>query len=506
MDPGADMIRTPILIGLAVLVGSAVLTPQAGHTLQQIEPARDVRQAEDGERSLRLQRSPSQPLPVLNRLPQEVLDNDDWLDELGPPGRTGEVVFLFPGDEQAEQVPYEIIDGYAVHGGDIILGTEEEILAAEQAASNNGDLRTVQNPLAVQNNTRFRWPGGVLVYQLAEDLPPELRADIEEGISLITDHTDLVLVERTTQRHHIYVNYKGSGCWSHIGRRGGRQTLGLSDDCGPGSVAHEFLHAAGFRHEQQRADRNDHVRVIWNNIRDNREHNFHRYRHVVALGPYDYQSIMHYPFDAFGRLDAEGNKRTTLEPLVPGTPMGPTGRLTALDIAGIAEAYGTRQCVNFRPRRLAVEERADGWAVVLRRPMRSPVLARFGEGAGAEANARGALAMMRHYGIDEQCSVRLNDSQGPVVHFVNDAPPQGAWPSERCDAFDPLTLAAVEYGRNRWRVTHTLRRSGERRSYILAADLDMSDAYRLIDAVQEGGYRRRCFIGRGEGAWIYWRA
>ena len=51
------------------------------------------------------------------------------------------------------------------------------------------------------------------------------------------------------------VNY-ASGCWSYIGMIGGGQDLHLADGCfSMGTIEHEFFHALGVHHEQNRPDR-----------------------------------------------------------------------------------------------------------------------------------------------------------------------------------------------------------------------------------------------------------
>lgn len=63
-----------------------------------------------------------------------------------------------------------------------------------------------------------------------------------------------------------------------IGRDGGQQLLSLGDDCVyVGIVVHEFMHAVGFWHEQSRADRDEFVTVLWDNIQQGRCSEIHIY-------------------------------------------------------------------------------------------------------------------------------------------------------------------------------------------------------------------------------------
>lgn len=57
-------------------------------------------------------------------------------------------------------------------------------------------------------------------------------------------------------------------CWSTVGRNGGQQLLSLSvSGCmDRGIIQHELLHALGFHHEHNRSDRDQHVRINWENV------------------------------------------------------------------------------------------------------------------------------------------------------------------------------------------------------------------------------------------------
>ena len=69
---------------------------------------------------------------------------------------------------------------------------------------------------------------------------------------------------------------------------------------------HELMHAAGFWHEQSRADRDEHISINWNNIQSGMEFNFLKYdlNKIDHLGAeYDTCSIMHYGSQAFTKVD-----------------------------------------------------------------------------------------------------------------------------------------------------------------------------------------------------------
>ena len=54
------------------------------------------------------------------------------------------------------------------------------------------------------------------------------------------------IIPRTTETDYIEV-IRGSGCWSYVGKQGGKQQLSLKQGCAydVGTPAHEFMHAIG---------------------------------------------------------------------------------------------------------------------------------------------------------------------------------------------------------------------------------------------------------------------
>lgn len=112
---------------------------------------------------------------------------------------------------------------------------------------------------------------------------------------------------RPNDRDYISIQSGNSGCWSSVGRIGGKQAVNLqSPGCvrKVGTVIHELLHVVGFLHEQNREERDDFVRINSGNIRSGYEINFNKARPGEATGfgvRYDYGSVMHYTATAFSK-------------------------------------------------------------------------------------------------------------------------------------------------------------------------------------------------------------
>ncbi|EPB65172.1 astacin, partial [Ancylostoma ceylanicum] len=94
-----------------------------------------------------------------------------------------------------------------------------------------------------------------------------------------------------------------NGCWSHVGRIGGKQDLSLGKGCHAVSTAtHELGHALGFYHTMARHDRDDYVTINVQNIRVDLYDQFTKQTTATNENyniTYDYGSIMNYDGRAF---------------------------------------------------------------------------------------------------------------------------------------------------------------------------------------------------------------
>ncbi|XP_035474042.1 meprin A subunit alpha [Scophthalmus maximus] len=106
-----------------------------------------------------------------------------------------------------------------------------------------------------------------------------------------------------------YISFtKLSGCWSYVGDDGTGQNVSIGARCDTKAIVqHELLHALGFYHEQSRSDRDNYVKIWWDQIEEGMGHNFNKYEDdfITDLNTaYDYESIMHYRPLSFNKNDS----------------------------------------------------------------------------------------------------------------------------------------------------------------------------------------------------------
>ncbi|XP_038068797.1 balbiani ring protein 3-like [Patiria miniata] len=152
---------------------------------------------------------------------------------------------------------------------------------------------------------RRLWPGGIVPYMIDGYFTNDQRLYILSAMQRFHEKTCIQFRPRTIERDYIVIT-EGEGCWSMIGRRGGRQTVSIGGTCknSRGTIIHELMHALGFRHEHNRPDRDNYVVMYWQNIDKKMWDNFAKYsrRDVTLLDTgYDYLSLMHYPTYAFSK-------------------------------------------------------------------------------------------------------------------------------------------------------------------------------------------------------------
>ncbi|XP_030029518.2 zinc metalloproteinase nas-14 [Manduca sexta] len=196
-----------------------------------------------------------------------------------------------------------------------------------------------------------RWPNGHIPYLIDSGFTQDQRDMIMKAIADYHRLTCLRFVPYKGQEDYIVIQNRNTGCWSSVGRIGGRQEVNLqAPGCltKKGTVLHELLHAVGFMHEQSRPERDDFVYVRYQNIKPGSEVNFRKadVKNTNGFGvPYDYNSVMHYSEYAFSR-----NSQKTIEPKVGGVKLGQREGLSRGDVRKINNMYSCKK-----------EEPQTGW-------------------------------------------------------------------------------------------------------------------------------------------------
>ena len=183
------------------------------------------------------------------------------------------------------QVKYIVEDGLAIVNGDIVLGEP-----TGTATSGSTTMEEVH-----------LWPQGIVPYHIQDDVPN--KDQVIRAMSHFNG-TAIQFVPYSGQED-VLVFESGPGCRSYLGKIGGKQPLWISGGCSAKEITHEIMHALGFIHEQNRPDRDAHVKVIWDNILDKYRHNFEIFpanlMRASGANTFDYHSIMLYEPHAFAK-------------------------------------------------------------------------------------------------------------------------------------------------------------------------------------------------------------
>ena len=222
---------------------------------------------------------------------------------------------------------YNAINGYALVEGDIVIGKISEL-------QNQGAVVTPKI-------SGTRWPNGVVPYEIDKDLPFRNKLAILQAIDHWQQNTPIEFLELNAENRAKYPDFisfipaSGTTCSSYVGRQGGKQIINLAPRCTTMNTVHELGHALGMWHEQSRADRNQYIRIAWENIYEDYKSNFEQQlTDGKDFGEYDYDSLMHYGPFAFSK-----NGQQTIFPLIPDVKIGQRNHLSDKDIAAIRAMY-----------------------------------------------------------------------------------------------------------------------------------------------------------------------
>ncbi|CAG7816301.1 unnamed protein product [Allacma fusca] len=198
------------------------------------------------------------------------------------------------------------------------------------------------NTKAGLRDENTRWRNNLVRYSLPLTMGLQQQENVTKALKEIQDRTCLrfervTLLQRTGD--YVDVTNEPRGCFSNLGRQGGRQQLNLGPGCTiVAIIQHEFLHALGVIHEHTRPDQNDNVIInyftipffLWPQFFPTTRERVNEFNL-----PYEYGSVMHYE-DRAGSV-------TPLRSIIPrkrNAKLGNLDHVTDLDIQKLNSVLG----------------------------------------------------------------------------------------------------------------------------------------------------------------------
>jgi len=225
---------------------------------------------------------------------------------------------------------------------------DNEVVDGDMILTQDQKDRLYSNETTGQNRNgkkdpRYRWPGRVVKYEFSRSMGGRQKQLVYKALRNLQSSLDscIKFVESNSGNRVYVTNSNRDGCSSHVGYLGWeRQGLNLAYDCySEATIQHEFLHAIGLHHHQNRHDRDQYVNILEYNIKPRAKRNFKKYSasEVTHFGlPYDYNSVMHYGsyfFSKNGQMTIQTKDRSKQNII------GRAPRISPLDITLVKKLY-----------------------------------------------------------------------------------------------------------------------------------------------------------------------
>jgi hypothetical protein len=225
----------------------------------------------------------------------------------------------------------------------------EEAMSVEIRSDVLGDTEGARTPTLLERQARRfglrlesqspywvgarRWPRAVVPVAFAPGVDDVVKNRLAEALSMIESKTCVRFFETAQDYVQDQVSVEPASevvCVTWGLGAGSPRRMTLHPSCRPGTIAHELLHALGFKHTHQRPDRDRFVEYSADACPDDYrpQYSIASKGYAVHTGhDYEYDSILHYGFNECMRpreqpFQAAGEPRFQREELKPGDVLG----------------------------------------------------------------------------------------------------------------------------------------------------------------------------------------
>jgi len=146
------------------------------------------------------------------------------------------------------------------------------------------------------------WPNGVVPYEFDSNVTTANRDVAILAMSDWAAVATLFFQPRNGESNYVHIQDHSSDNNSMVGMQGGEQIINIHN-WNEFTIVHELGHTLGLWHEQSRPDRDTYVTINWDRIEEDKEHNFEIHSDGYMIGPYNFDSIMHYHQCAFSECE-----------------------------------------------------------------------------------------------------------------------------------------------------------------------------------------------------------
>ncbi len=206
------------------------------------------------------------------------------------------------------QYTVELRGTYIVAEGDILIGEVRPENAAKFREISNPTQDTLHSLGRIRRTPRsYVWPDGLVPFVFDEGFSENRKQEILDAMNVWQGQVLLNFKTRSVEGDYIQFQEgaSGTGCFSDLGRIGGRQIVSVESACfDRGALAHVIGHALGFEHEHTRPDRDAYLEVSTDLLRSDYKTQFQkRPSSGLHVADFDASSLMMYSPDAFAAGD-----------------------------------------------------------------------------------------------------------------------------------------------------------------------------------------------------------